>query len=55
MTPKRAPLLIRVPLAGDATSAADEALPQAVERVSIGFDSWGEKPFGVWLDGMRFE
>jgi parallel beta-helix repeat protein len=48
-------LLIRVPLAGDATWTADGPLPKTVERISIGFDSWGAKPFRVWLDGMRFE
>ncbi len=48
-------LLVRVPLAGDANWTAEGPLPVAVERVSIGFDSWGAKPFRVWLDGLRFD
>jgi parallel beta-helix repeat protein len=48
-------LLVRAPLAGDPGWAVDGPLPAAVESISIGFDSWGAKPFRVWIDGMRFD
>jgi hypothetical protein len=48
-------LLISVPLAGDANWALEGPMPKTVEHISFGFDSWGARPFRVWLDGMRFD
>jgi parallel beta-helix repeat protein len=48
-------LLVGMPLAGDVTWVADGPMPRTIDRVSLGFDSWGGKPFRIWLDGMRFE
>ncbi|HXD86930.1 MAG TPA: right-handed parallel beta-helix repeat-containing protein [Urbifossiella sp.] len=48
-------LLVSIPLAGDANWTAEGTLPKVVERMSLGFDSWGYEPFEVWLDGLRLE
>ncbi len=48
-------LLLTVPLGRDAKWAMEGAIPKTIERVSLGFDSWGGEPFEVWLDGLCFE
>lgn len=48
-------LLVRIPLAGDETWTVEGSSLNSVTKVSFSFDSWGARPFQVWLDGMRFE
>jgi parallel beta-helix repeat protein len=51
-------LYMEIPLAGDARwtrrSAGTISLDR-VEALGIGLDSWGGRPFSVWLDGLSFE
>lgn len=48
-------LRVAIPLRGDAAWTTEGTLPKAIERISLGFDSWGGEPFEVWLDGLQFE
>lgn len=48
-------LLVTVPLRGNTSWTADGALPKSLERISLGFDSWGGDPFELWLDGLQLE
>jgi hypothetical protein len=47
--------LKNVNVRGNAAWSAEGELPQSIERFSLGFDSWGNDPFVVWLDGIQFE
>ena len=41
-----------VPLAGnDRWKRSGDALSE-IEKLDIGFDSWGAPPLGIWLDGL---
>jgi parallel beta-helix repeat protein len=41
-----------VPLAGDDQWQATGAVPNALQTVDLGFDSWGAPPLTIWIDAL---
>jgi parallel beta-helix repeat protein len=49
---------VRIPLSGNATWQRTETGSVSLEQIealSLSFDSWGEDPFTIWLDGLSVE
>jgi len=41
-----------VPLAGDGQWTREGDLPEMLNYLTIGFDSWGGEPLRIWIDGL---
>ena len=49
---------IRIPLTGNAAWQRTETGTVSLERIealSLSFDSWGDDPFTIWIDGLAVE
>lgn len=47
--------LFEIPLTGDDVWQVDGTMPNAVNKISLAFDSWGAPTLRFWIDGLAFE